>query len=129
MFSLMGMNHEAHNPWVLHFTWLSDSFLLAGSSELYPNHTDYTPAILSIPLPEDYFLPFSPLRFTNTCNLIVVCTVFGAGTFFKPCSPSSTSFPAHTHHLPFLGLFHFMKMSSFILSRRTSLIQVDTALN
>lgn len=75
------------------------------------------------------FPSVSSLHFTNTCNLIVVCSVFGAGTFFKPRSPSSTSLPAHTHHLPFLGLFGFMKMSSFILSRQTSLIQVDTALN
>lgn len=76
----------------------------------------------ALPFPSFYF-PFLSLP---SCSLITACTVFGAGTFFKPHSPS-TSLPAHTHHLPFLGLAGFMKMSAFILSIRTNLHQVDAA--
>lgn len=99
------------------FFWLLDP-------QLHPDHTDQCTSLFPTPLPEDYFLSFSSLHFANTCNLIVACAVFGAGTFLKPHSPPSTPLPARTHHLPFLGLFGFVKMSTLILSKRTSLVEV-----
>lgn len=86
-FALMDVSHQGRHPRALHLPCLSDS--------LFPFWIHRSCTLIKLIMLSILALPL--LEYSSPSPFIVVHTVFGAGPYFKPHSPFSSSLPPCTH--------------------------------